>query len=85
MNWMKFPDLYISIVCPLFYPIKFNLFLVMSEQDGVLEEGQLRRQCGRVVSMLDLQSGSTGFESRSGHLLDLFLVVRVQILGHACK
>ena len=84
MNWMKFPDLYISIVCPLFYPIKFNLFLVMSKQDGVLE-GQLRRQHGWVVSVLDLQSSSPGFESRSGHLLDLFLVVVVQILGHACK
>ena len=56
----------------------------MSKQDGVLE-GQLRRQHGWVVSVLDLQSSSPGFESRSGHLLDLFLVVLVQILGHACK
>ena len=30
---------------------------------------------GRVVSASDLQSGDAGFESRSGHLLDLFSVV----------
>ena len=32
-------------------------------------------QCGRVVSVLDSQSGGSGFESLSGHLLDLFSVV----------
>ena len=32
-------------------------------------------QSGGVVSALDLQSGAPGFESCSGHLLDLFLVV----------
>ena len=36
---------------------------------------RLRRQRGRVVSASDLQSGDPGFESRSGHLLDLFSVV----------
>ena len=36
---------------------------------------QLGRQGGRVVSASDLQSGGPGFESRSGHLLDLFSVV----------
>ena len=30
------------------------------------------RQCGRVVSALDSQSGGPGFGSRSCHLLDLF-------------
>ena len=33
------------------------------------------RQRGRVVSTSDSQSGSPGFESRSGHLLDLCSVV----------
>ena len=33
------------------------------------------RQRGRVVSAPDSQSGGPGFESRSGHLLDLCLVV----------
>ena len=33
------------------------------------------RQRGRVVSASDLQSGGPGFESRSGHLLDLLSVV----------
>ena len=32
-------------------------------------------QSGRVVSVLDSQSGAPGFESRSGHLLVLFSVV----------
>ena len=32
-------------------------------------------QSGGVVSELDSQSGTPGFESRSGHSLDLFLVV----------
>ena len=32
-------------------------------------------QGGRVVSTSDLQSGGPGFESRSGHLLDLCSVV----------
>ena len=32
-------------------------------------------QRGRVVSASDLQSGGPGFESRSGHLLDLFSIV----------
>ena len=31
------------------------------------------RQRGRVVSVSDSQSGGPGFESRSGHFLDLFL------------
>ena len=30
---------------------------------------------GGVVSALDSQSGNSGFEFRSGHLLDLFLVL----------
>ena len=33
------------------------------------------RQRGRVVSASDSQSGGPGFESRSGHLLDLCSVV----------
>ena len=36
-----------------------------------------RRQRGRVVSVSDSQSGGPGFESRSGHLLDLFSVVPI--------
>ena len=44
-----------------------------------------RRQRGRVVGVLDLQSGGPEFKSRSDRLLDLFTEVRVQILGHACK
>ena len=40
-----------------------------------LENVYLRMQSGGVVSALDLQSGAPGFESRSGHLLDLFSVV----------
>ena len=35
----------------------------------------LGRQRGRVVSASDSQSGGPGFESRSGHLLDLCSVV----------
>ena len=35
----------------------------------------LRRQSGQVVSAYDLQSGGPEFESRSGNLLDLFLVI----------
>ena len=35
----------------------------------------LGRRRGRVVSASDSQSGCPGFESRSGHLLDLFSVV----------
>ena len=34
-----------------------------------------RRQRDRVVRALDSQSGGPGFESRSGHLLDLYSVV----------
>ena len=33
------------------------------------------RQPGRVVNASDSQYGGPGFESRSGHLLDLFSVV----------
>ena len=40
-----------------------------------LENVYLRMQSGGVVSALDSQSGAPGFESRSGHLLDLFSVV----------
>ena len=36
----------------------------------------LGRQHGRVVSASGSQSRGPGFESRSGHLLDLFSVVR---------
>ena len=35
----------------------------------------LGRQRDRVVSASDPQSGGPGFESRSGHLLDLFSAV----------
>ena len=34
---------------------------------------EMRRQRGRVVSVSDSQSGGPGFESRSGHYLNLFL------------
>ena len=38
-----------------------------------------------MVSALDLQYGSLGFKSCSGHLLDFFFVVtQSQILSHAC-
>ena len=66
---MKFPDLYISMVLSSVLPNKVNLFLVMSEQDGVVE-GQLGG------SMVEWSvCWTSGFESRSGHLLDLFFVV----------
>ena len=39
-----------------------------------MKKDQTGRQRGRVVSRSDLQSGGPGFESRSGHLLDLFSV-----------
>ena len=42
-------------------------------------------QRGRVVSASDLQSGSSGFESNSGHLLDLLSLAPSSNLGHACK
>ena len=42
-------------------------------------------QRGRVVSASDLQSGGSGFESNSGHLLDLLLLAPSSNLGHACK
>ena len=45
----------------------------------------LWRQRGRVVSASDLQSGGSGFESNSGHLLDLLLLAPSSNLGHACK
>ena len=38
-------------------------------------ESHSGRQRGRVVSASDSQSDGPGFESRSGHLLDLFSVV----------
>ena len=41
----------------------------------VLSYSLCRRQRGRVVSASDSQSGGPGFESRSGHLLDLCSVV----------
>ena len=37
---------------------------------------------GQVVSVSDPQSGGPGFESRSGHLLDLF---SVELVSRACK
>ena len=40
-----------------------------------LNTTKFRRQRGRAVSASDSQSGGTGFESRSGHLLDLCSVV----------
>ena len=47
---------------------------VMGGERLVLSDTEWRRQRGRLVSALDSQSGSPGFKSRSGHLLDLFSV-----------
>ena len=38
-----------------------------------------------MLNVLDLQSSSPGFESHSGHLLDLFSVVLSSHPHHACK
>ena len=51
---------------------------VRQTEEAAWPRGQcvgLRRQRGRVVSASDLLSGGPGFESRSGHLLDLCSVV----------
>ena len=43
--------------------------------DLYISRFDFRRQLGRVVSASDSQSGGSGFESCSGHLLDLFCYV----------
>ena len=56
-----------------------------SPQKSEVRDSPPLRQRGRVVSASDSQSGGSEFESRSGHLLNLFSVARVQIFGHAFK
>ena len=53
----------------------FPLARLSFYENLLIRQGGTGGQRGRVVSASDSQSGGPGFESRSGHLLDLCLVV----------